>query len=143
MSVDDCKIIQLERHTSNRLGNLSVASGVGVPGFDMKRVFFIYDVPGGASRGGHAHKKVKEFIVAASGAFNVTLNDGKKSRTITLNRPYIGLLVEPGVWLTLEEFSSGAVALVITSDYFSSEDHIKDYDEYLKIVNHSSHTDPS
>lgn len=131
MRVDDCKVYKLERHQSERLGNLSVVeSGVNLP-FDMKRVFFIYDVPAGASRGGHAHKKVREFIVAASGSFSVTLDDGTSRRTVLLNRPYEGLLVEPGVWLTLEDFSSGAVALVATSDFFSHSDHIKDYAVFL------------
>lgn len=133
MNVDDCKLISLTRHPSERLGNLSVVdSDLGFP-FEMKRVFFIYDVPGGESRGGHAHRNIKEFIVAASGSFSVTLDDGRSSRTVYLNHPYMGLLVEPGIWLTLNDFSSGAVALVITSDFFSSEDHIKDYDEFIKL----------
>lgn len=132
-SVFDCSLVELERHPSERLGNLSVIqSGQGVP-FDVKRVFFIYDVPGGESRGGHAHRAISEFIVAASGSFSVTLDDGESRRTVMLNRPYFGLLVEPGVWLTLNDFSSGAVALVLTSDHFSHADHIKDYGEFKRL----------
>lgn len=132
-SVFDCSLVELERHPSERLGNLSVIqSGQGVP-FEVKRVFFIYDVPGGESRGGHAHRAVSEFIVAASGSFSVTLDDGESRRTVMLNRPYFGLLVEPGVWLTLNDFSSGAVALVLTSDHFSHADHIKDYEEFKRL----------
>lgn len=132
MNVHDCKLIDLGRHASERLGNLTVMGGQDAP-FDVKRVFFIYDVPSGESRGGHAHKAIKEFIVAASGSFSVTLDDGVSRRTVMLNHPWIGLLVEPGVWLTLDDFSSGAVALVLTSDHFSPLDHIKDYDEFLRI----------
>ena len=132
-TVYDCAVIELDRHPSERLGNLSVVqSGDTVP-FDVKRVFFIYDVPGGESRGGHAHRAIKEFIVAASGSFTVTLDDGECRRTVLLNHPYRGLVVEPGIWLTLEDFSSGAIALVLTSDHFSHKDHIKDYGEFKRL----------
>lgn len=133
-SVYDCSIIELERHPSERLGNLSVIQSNQTLPFDVKRVFFIFDVPGGESRGGHSHRNIREFIVAVSGSFSVTLDDGRNRRTVMLNRPYMGLLVEPGIWLTLEEFSSGAVALVMTSDHFSSHDHIKDYQQYLDSI---------
>ncbi|MDE5646045.1 MAG: FdtA/QdtA family cupin domain-containing protein [Muribaculaceae bacterium] len=129
-TVYDCSVIELDRYPSERLGNLSVVHSEETLPFDVKRVFFIYDVPGGESRGGHAHKAVKEFIVAVSGSFSITLDDGRDRRTVMLNRPYVGLLVEPGVWLTLHDFSSGAIALVFTSDYFSHSDHIKDYEEF-------------
>lgn len=129
--VNDCSVIELDRHPSERLGNLSVVrSGETLP-FDVKRVFFIFDVPAGECRGGHSHKRIKEFIVAASGSFSVTLDDGVEKKTVMLNRPYKGLLVEPGVWVTLEDFSSGAIALVMTSDHFDASDHIKDYSEFL------------
>ncbi|MDE6381776.1 MAG: FdtA/QdtA family cupin domain-containing protein, partial [Muribaculaceae bacterium] len=121
-TVYDCSVIELDRYPSERLGNLSVVHSEETLPFDVKRVFFIYDVPGGESRGGHAHKAVKEFIVAVSGSFSITLDDGRDRRTVMLNRPYVGLLVEPGVWLTLLDFSSGAIALVFTSDYFSHSD---------------------
>lgn len=138
--IDECQIIDLKRHESPRLGSLSVAEGgMNLP-FQIRRVFHIYDVPAGASRGGHAHREVYEFIVAASGSFTVTLNDGKKNKTFMLNRPFQGLLVVPGVWLSLQDFSSGSVALVMTSDLFSPEDHIKDFNEFLNLNN--SHPSP-
>lgn len=131
-TVYDCELIHLEKHPSDRLGNLSVVeSGASAP-FDIKRVFYIYDVPGGESRGGHSHRRIKEFIVAASGSFSVTLKDGVNTRSILLNHPYIGLVVEPDIWITLEDFSSGAIALVMTSDHYSAADHIKDYDEFIR-----------
>ncbi|MGN0237259.1 MAG: sugar 3,4-ketoisomerase [Lepagella sp.] len=132
-TIDDCTLIKLERHPSDRLGNLSVVESNTTLPFELKRTFFIYDVPGGESRGGHAHKEILEFIVAASGSFSVTLDDGKNRRTILLNHPYVGLLIQPGIWLTLDDFSSGAVALVMTSDFFSADDHIKDYNAFLQL----------
>lgn len=131
VTVYDCSVIELDRHPSERLGNLSVIQSRETLPFDVKRTFFIYDVPGGESRGGHSHKAIKEFIVAVSGSFSVTLDDGRDRRTVMLNRPYVGLLVEPGIWLTLNDFSSGAIALVLTSDFFSRTDHIKDYATFL------------
>lgn len=140
MTVNDCRLIHLERHPSDRLGNLSVVES-GIDGnFDIRRVFFIYDVPGGESRGGHAHRKIKELIVAAGGSFSVTLDDGHSRRTILLNHPYVALLVEPEIWLTLDDFSSGAVALVLTSDHFTAADHIKDYQEFIRFRNEISNT---
>lgn len=131
-SVYDCGLVTLERFPSERLGNLSVVeSGMSLP-FDIKRMFFIYDVPGGESRGGHSHRQIKEFVVAASGSFCITLDDGTAQRTVMLNQPYRGLIIEPGIWLTLHDFSSGAVALVFTSDHYDPEDHIKDYDIFLE-----------
>ncbi|MBS7347039.1 MAG: WxcM-like domain-containing protein [Muribaculaceae bacterium] len=132
-TIDDCTLIKLERHPSDRLGNLSVVESNMTLPFDLKRTFFIYDVPGGESRGGHAHKEILEFIVAASGSFSVTLDDGVNRRTVLLNHPYVGLLIQPGIWLTLDDFSSGAVALVMTSDFFSASDHIKDYNDFLQL----------
>lgn len=131
VTVDDCRLIRLERHPSERLGNLSVVQSLDGFPFDIKRVFFIFDVPAGESRGGHSHRNIYEFIVAAAGSFTVTLDDGINRRTVMLNHPFVGLVVEPGIWLTLDDFSSGAVALVLTSDYFTHSDHIKDYDEFL------------
>ncbi|MDE7181280.1 MAG: FdtA/QdtA family cupin domain-containing protein [Muribaculaceae bacterium] len=130
-TIDDCCLITLERFPSDRLGNLSVIeSGRELP-FDVRRMFFIYDVPGGESRGGHSHRAIREFIVAASGSFFITLDDGKRQRTVLLNRPDKGLLIEPDVWISLHDFSSGAIALVFTSDFYDPADHIKDYDEFL------------
>lgn len=129
--VGDCALVTLEKFPSERLGNLSVVESLGTLPFDIKRMFFIYDVPGGESRGGHSHRAIREFIVAASGSFSITLDDGTEKRTVMLNQPYRGLIVEPGVWISLHDFSSGAIALVFTSDFYTPDDHIKDYDEFL------------
>ena len=131
-SVYDCSIIELDRHHSQRKGDISVVeNSITVP-FDTKRVYYLYDVPGGVNRGGHAHKELKQFIVAASGCFTVELDDGKVKRSFTLNRPYQGLYVVPGIWRVLKDFSSGSVCLVLASDIYNPEDYIRDYDEFLK-----------
>lgn len=131
-SVFDCSIIKLDKHHSDRKGNLSVVeNGVTLP-FDVKRVYYIYDVPGGESRGAHAHKALSQLIVAASGSFCVTLDDGKAKQTFFLNRPYQGLYVKPGIWRDLTDFSSGAVCMVLASEKYREEDYIRDYDDYLK-----------
>lgn len=126
------KIIELPRHLDRR-GNLSVVeNGIHIP-FDMKRAFFIYDVPGGESRAGHAHYKLFQFIIAVSGSFTVHLDDGENKKSILLNKPYEGLLVMPGTWSHLVDFSSGAVALVLASDFYDESDYIRDYDEFIKF----------
>ncbi len=132
-TVFDCGIIELSKHHSDRQGNLTVAeSGVTVP-FDVKRVFYIYDVPGGEDRGSHAHHELSQLIVAASGSFSITLDDGHARRSFFLNRPWLGLYVAPGIWCTLVDFSSGAVALVMASDFYREEDYIRDYEDFLKF----------
>lgn len=134
-SVFDCSIIELDRHHSDRKGNLSVVeNGVTLP-FDVKRVYYLYDVPGGESRGSHAHKELEQLIVAASGSFRVTLDDGRTKRTFFLNRPYQGLYVKPGLWRDLNDFSSGAVCMVLASEVYKSEDYIRDYEDFLKFRN--------
>ena len=102
--------------------------------FDIKRVFYIYDVPGGEERGGHSHKKLQQVIVAISGAFDVLLDDGVNQRSVTLNRPYQGLLVAPGVWSKQHNFSSGSVCLVLASDHYCEEDYVRDYDQFLQLT---------
>lgn len=132
-SVYDCSIIELDKHHSERKGNLSVVeNGITLP-FDVKRVYYVYDVPGGESRGSHAHKTLSQLIVAASGSFSVTLDDGEVRRTFFLNRPYQGLLVHPGLWRDLEDFSSGAVCMVLASEVYQEEDYIREYDDFLKF----------
>lgn len=131
-NVYDCSIIELDRHHSDRKGNLSVVENwVTVP-FAVKRVYYIYDVPGGESRGAHAHKELSQLIIAASGSFKVTLDDGKVKRSFFLNRPYQGLYVKPGMWRDLDDFSSGAICMVLASDVYKSDDYIRDYHEFLK-----------
>ena len=109
---------------------LRKANNGNIP-FEIKRVYYLYDVPGGESRGGHAHKNLYQLIVAASGAFSVTLDDGKEKRTILLNRPYQGLLVVPGIWRELNDFSSGAVCLVLASEKYDENDYIRIYNDFL------------
>ena len=131
-SVYDCSIIELDRHHSPRKGDISVVeNGITVP-FDTKRVYYLYDVPGGVDRGGHAHKDLKQLIVAASGSFTVVLDDGIVKRSVVLNRPYMGLYVVPGIWRVLEDFSSGSVCLVLASEKYDPDDYIRDYEEFLK-----------
>lgn len=115
-------------------GNLTVAESIKDMPFDIKRVYWVYDVPGGECRGGHAHKECKEFIIAVSGSFHVTLDDGNNKDTYLLNHPYQGLFVETGIWRTLDDFSSGAVCLVLASDLYDEGDYIRDYDEFLDYV---------
>ena len=132
-NIYDCSIIELSKHHSDRKGNLTVVeNGMTVP-FDVKRVYYLYDVPGGESRGGHAHKELYQLIVAASGSFTVTLDDGNVKRTFFLNRPYQGLYVVPGIWRTLDDFSSGAVCLVLASEGYTEDDYIRDYEDFLKF----------
>lgn len=130
-TISDCRIIELDKHHSDRKGNLSVVeNGKDVP-FEVRRVYYLYDVPGGESRGGHAHKALRQLIVAVSGSFSVTLDDGKDKKTFVLNRPYQGLLVAPGIWRTLDDFSSGSVCLVLASEKYDEGDYIREYEEFL------------
>ena len=112
-------------------GNLSVIEHDILP-FEMKRVYYLYDVPSGAERGGHAHKNLKQFLIALSGSFDVVLNDGLEQKTITLNKPFEGLLINPGIWRELNDFSSGSVCLVLASAVFDEADYIRDFDEFIK-----------
>ena len=104
--------------------------------FDIKRTYWTYDIPAGAARGGHAHKECQEFIIAASGSFSVTLDNGEEKKTYHLNHPWEGLFVDVNIWRTLDDFSSGSVCLVLASHKFKEEDYIREYDEYLKYVRH-------
>ena len=130
-TIDDCKIIYLHKIRDIR-GNLTpIESGLDVP-FEIKRVFYQYDVPGGESRGAHAHINDWQFLIAVSGAFDVYVDDGKDSKVFTLNRPYYGLLVPSGIWSAEQEFSSGSVCLVLTDNGYDAADYIRDYDEFLR-----------
>lgn len=124
--------MKLPKIVDNR-GNLTVVEDSSLP-FQVHRIYWVYDVPGGGRRGGHAHKHCRELIVAVSGAFTVNLDDGDRRQSCLLNHPYQGLLVETGVWRTLEDFSSGAVCLVLAEDAFDEDDYIRDYDEYLDYL---------
>lgn len=131
-SVYECSIIELDRHHSDRKGNISVVENLITVPFNIKRVYYLYDVPGGEDRGAHAHKELKQLIIAASGSFDVTLDDGNVKRTFNLNRPYHGLLIVPGIWRDLKNFSSGAVCLVLASNIYDENDYIRDYNIFLK-----------
>jgi dTDP-4-dehydrorhamnose 3,5-epimerase-like enzyme len=131
-SIFDCGIIEYNQ-IHNRSGNItSVENWINIP-FDIKRIFYLYDVPGGTQRGGHAHKELHQLIVAASGSFNVSMNDGKNKKIVELNRPYYGLHVKPGIWSEIINFSSGAICLVLTSDKYEENDYIRDYNKFLKF----------
>ena len=132
-NVFDCTIIELDKHHSDRKGNLTVVENGQTFPFDVKRVYYIYDVPGGESRGAHAHRNLEQFIVAVSGSFKVTLDDGNCKRTFFLNRPYQGLYVKPGMWRDIDDFSSGAVCMVLASDVYDETDYIRSYDAFLKF----------
>lgn len=135
-TINNCKIISIPKIEDPR-GNLSVIENKVIP-FDFKRVYYLYDVPSGAERGGHSHIEQQEFLVVLSGSFDVMLNDGKSEKTITLNKPFEGLLITNGIWRELKNFSSGSVCLVIASDVFKEEDYIREYDDFLKAVKNES-----
>ena len=131
------KLIKIPKIEDTR-GNLSVIEKDCVP-FEIKRVYYLYDVPAGAERGGHAHKEQKEFLVALSGSFDVILNDGQSEKTVTLSKPYEGLLITEGIWRELKNFSSGSVCLVIASEVFAEEDYIRDFEEFLALKINDKH----
>ncbi|MDO4171261.1 MAG: FdtA/QdtA family cupin domain-containing protein [Prevotellaceae bacterium] len=133
------EIVQLPKIVDPR-GNLTVAEQHKDVPFEVKRVYWTYDVPGGGHRGGHAHKEISEFIVALSGSFSVTLDNGREKKSFLLNHPWEGLLIGPGVWRTLEDFSSGAVCMVMASEYYDEADYIRNYKEYRKWIKGKKNT---
>jgi len=134
-TVYDCNIIEIGKH-HNTKGNITVVeNGITIP-FNVKRVYYLYDVPGGESRGAHAHRELEQLVVAASGSFDVVLDDGNVKRTVALNRPYQGLLIVPGIWRELNNFSSGSVCLVLASLLYDEADYIRDYNEFLLYYKH-------
>ena len=131
-SVNDCKIIQLSK-IHNRAGNITIIeNNLDIP-FEVKRIYYLYDIPGNETRGGHAHKELYQLVIGASGSFNINLTDGVNDTTILLNRPDFGLLIVPGIWRDLSEFSSGSVCLVFASEIYSENDYIRDYDEFINL----------
>lgn len=135
-SIHDCKLLEIPKIHDTR-GNLSVIENDTIP-FSMQRVYYLYDVPSGAERGGHSHKIQKEFLVALSGSFDVILKDGNATKTVTLNKPNFGLLIENAIWRELQNFSSGAVCLVIASGVFDEEDYVREYETFKSLKNRSS-----
>jgi dTDP-4-dehydrorhamnose 3,5-epimerase-like enzyme len=130
-SVDDCKILDLPKISDPR-GNLTFIEGGRHVPFNIRRVYYLYDVPGGAERGGHAHKDLQEFIVAISGSFDVVLDDGTQKKRFHLNRSYNGLYVFPMVWRELDNFSSGSVCMVLASNKYDEADYYRDYAEFMQ-----------
>lgn len=133
-SVYDCVILPLSK-IHNRAGNITIVEGQKDVPFDVKRIYYLYDIPGGESRGGHAHKLLYQLVVAASGAFNVLLDDGQNKKIVTLNRPDYGLMIVPGIWRDLFEFSSGAICMVLASHRYDTDDYIRVYDEFFYFKN--------
>lgn len=129
-SVYNCSVIEIDKHHHEK-GNISVIENNKTVPFEVKRIYYLYDVPGGESRGGHAHKELRQLVVAASGSFDVTLDDGEVKRTFSLNRPYQGLLIVPGIWRELTNFSSGSVCLVLASMEYDEEDYIRNYTDFI------------
>jgi len=129
-SIQNCKLLPIPKIEDPR-GNLSVIENNVIP-YEIKRVYYLYDVPSGAERGGHSHKNQQEFLIALSGSFDVILNDGTNERTVTLNKPFEGLLITNEIWRELKNFSSGAVCLVIASDVFSEDDYIREFQDFLE-----------
>jgi hypothetical protein len=130
ITVFDCNLLQLPK-IENRAGNITpIHNNIEIP-FEVKRVFYLYDIPGGESRGAHAHKECHQFLVAASGSFEILLDDGKSKRTVFLNRPYLGLHIPPGIWASELNFSSGSICLVLASHTYNESDYVRDYGEFL------------
>ncbi|QEM05785.1 sugar 3,4-ketoisomerase [Mucilaginibacter sp. P25] len=128
-TVFDCNIIHLNR-IHNRAGNITpVENNIHIP-FAVKRVYYLYDIPGGESRAAHGHKQLEQFIVAASGSFDITIDDGINKKTVQLNRPYIGLHIQPGIWRDISNFSSGAICLVLASMLYTEADYLREYKQF-------------
>lgn len=133
-SIHNCNVLELPK-INNRAGNLTaINGGIDIP-FEIERTYYLYDVPSGETRGGHAHKGLEQLIVAASGSFDVILDDGVNKKTISLNRPNFGLYITPLIWRELVNFSSGAVLLVLASMNYNENDYIREYDSYQDLIN--------
>jgi dTDP-4-dehydrorhamnose 3,5-epimerase-like enzyme len=133
MSIEKCKLIDLPKIADAR-GNLTFVEGGRHVPFDIKRVYYLYDVPGGAERGGHAHKDLHQLIVAMSGSFDIVLDDGRQKKRIHLNRSYYGLYICPMIWREMDNFSSGAVCLVLASNLYDQSDYYRDYGDFKKAL---------
>lgn len=133
MPLNDCRLIELPKIADPR-GNLTFVEGGNHIPFDIKRVYYLYDVPGGSDRGSHAHKNLHQFVVAMSGSFDIVLDDGDRQRRFHLNRSYYGLYICPMMWRTLDNFSSGGVCMVLASAPYDADDYIRDHDEFLARV---------
>lgn len=133
MALSDCRLIDLPKISDPR-GNLTFIEGGSHIPFDIKRVYYLYDVPGGAERGAHGHRRLQQFIVAMSGSFDVILDDGYNKRTVHMNRSYYGLYVSPMMWRDITNVSSGAVLMVLASELYDESDYFRDYDQFIAAV---------
>jgi dTDP-4-dehydrorhamnose 3,5-epimerase-like enzyme len=133
MSLDDCRLVELPKIGDPR-GNLTYIEGTRHVPFEIKRVYHLYDVPGGATRAGHGHKTLQQLMIAMSGSFDVELDDGQSKKKYHLDRSYYGLYIPPMIWRDIDNFSSGSVCMVLASDYFLESDYYRDYDEFLKAA---------
>jgi hypothetical protein len=131
VSVYDCSIIELPINHYEK-GNLTVIENERDIPFEVRRIYYLYDIPGGESRGAHAHKKCHQLLIAASGAFEIDISDGKAKRTMLLNRPYYGIHIPPGIWAAEQGFSSGSICLVLASHTYDAGDYIREYGEFLE-----------
>ncbi len=136
LSVFDCSVIDLGKFTFPQ-GNLTVVENSHIFPFQIQRVFYLYDIAGGENRGAHAHEECHQFLIAASGSFEISLNDGKFKRQVFLNRPDIGLHIPPGIWASEINFSSGAICLVLASHTYNEKDYIRDYQDFLNYRNNA------
>ncbi len=134
-TIDDCRIIDLPR-ISNRRGNITFVEGANHIPFEVERVYYLYDVPGGSVRGGHAHKQLQQLIVSVMGAFDIILDDGYKKKTVHLDRAYFGLYIPNMIWRELENFSSGGICLVLASLPYNESDYYRDYNEFFQALQH-------
>ena len=133
MRIDECKIIQIPKVFDKR-GNLSfIEENKHIP-FEIKRIYYLYDVPGDSVRAGHAHKNLHQFMIAISGSFEITLDDGVNKKTLNLKKPYEGIYIPPMIWRDLDNFSSGSVCLVLASDYFDESDYYRNYNEFIANI---------
>lgn len=136
-SVYECSIVHLPK-IHNQAGNITaLENNKNIP-FDIKRVYYLYDVPGGAERGGHGHKKLEQFIIALSGSFDVLIDDGTSKKIVHLDRPYIGLHIIPGIWRELLNFSSGAICLVLASEKYDESDYLRDFEAFKNYIGNGS-----
>ena len=137
MSIDDCRIVDLPKIEDPRGSITFIENSTHIP-FDIKRVYYLYDVPGGAERGAHGHRTLSQFMIAMSGSFDITLDDGSQKKTFHLARSYYGLYIPPMLWRELNNFSSGSVCMVLASDIFRENDYFRDYDSFVAAVKDSS-----
>jgi hypothetical protein len=129
--VSDCQLLELPQ-VHKLGGNITAINNGQEIHFNIKRIYYLYDVPGGEGRGGHAHKELHQLIIAGSGSFDIHIDDGKSKKSFHLSRPYKGLLMPPGLWRELDNFSSGSICLVLASTVYAEEDYIRDYNDFLR-----------